>query len=279
MALGGHVMTDHGALSPAPGRSMTPGFLADGEAYSEWQRYLDFAARHEHYHHRAQSLAEVALIFSAADVRPGPEAMGLRGQVEEALLAACLPFDVLPAGEADSTHHRVLVLAGQGPVTDNEGEALCAMAREGRGLVLVGGAGAHNALGRHRQRNALAPVIGLPHVRQVRAPPGVAHREKPFQPDLAMTVRELLPDPPTVQVIADEDAGPRLAIRALRLPTEQATFHLLNVARIPANLAPGRHVAWHEPDAPDAVLDSVVDGPTITTALPPFRVYGLVVTS
>lgn len=288
MALGGHVMTDHSALQPAPGHPMTPGFLADSEAYSEWQRHLDFAARHEHYHHRAQSLAEVALTFSTTDLCSEPDAAGLVGRVEEVLLRACLPFDILPARDADSTHHRVFVLAGHGPIADEETETLCAMAREGRGLVLVGGAGSHDSLGRRRQRNALASVVGLPHVRQVRARPGVQQPGATFQPDLALTVRELLPEPPAVEVIGNEDAGLHVAIRALRLPTEQATFHLLNVAPVPAagvrlrvraDLAPGRHVAWHEPDAPDAVLDSVVDGPTITTALPPFRAYGLVVTS
>ncbi len=288
MALGGHTMANHGALRPASGHPTTPAFLADGEAYSEWHRCLDFAARHEHYHHRAQSLAEVALTFSAADVCPGPEAADLFGHVEEALLGACLPFDLLPVGEADSTHHRVFVVAGQGPITDEEGETLCAMARKGRGLVLVGGAGSHDPLGRRRQRNALAPVMGLPHVRQLKARPGGPARRGAFEVDLALTVRELLPDPPAVEVIKAEDAGPRPVIRALRLPTEQATFHLLNVGRTPAegvrlrvraDLAPGKHVAWHEPDAPDTVLDSVADGLTITTALPPFRVYGLVVTS
>jgi hypothetical protein len=288
MAFGGHVMTNHGALRPNPGDPTTPALLTDHDVFAAWQRCLTFAARHEHYHHGAQSLAEVALTFTAACVSPGTHASMLLAQVEEALLNACIPFDILPAQEAGATRHRVFVIVGPAPMSEQEGEVLCAVARQGRGLVLVGDAGAHDALGRPRQESVLRPVMALPHVRQVQLRDEGQGEGDGFEPSLETTVGELLPDPPAVQVLAPSSLRSHLVINALRLPTEQATFHLLNVGptpaegvrlRIRADLAPGRHVAWHEPDAPDAMLDSVADGQTMTTALPTFRVYGLVVTS
>ena len=291
MAFGGHVMANPVALKPlagATGPLTTPGFLADEDARLAWQRSLDFAARHEHYHHRARSLAEVAIAFSAADVDSRPEVLALLRDVQTALLEACIPFDLLPMEEAGSNQHRVFVVTGDAPVTDQEGDILCAMAREGRALVLVGRAGAHDPLARPRQRSVFAPVMGLPQVRQIRENPPAAGRPEDLRPAVQQAVQELLPRPPAVEVVTADDSRPPLVIAAQRLPTQQATFHLVNLGpapaegvrlRVRAELAPGRHVAWHEPDAPDAMLDCVADGATIITALPPLRVYGLVVTS
>ncbi|MBM3498133.1 MAG: hypothetical protein FJX74_05625 [Armatimonadetes bacterium] len=290
MTLGGHVLAHHGALRcEGCGGNDSPDalrlrFVADASLREAWRELLDFAARHEHYHHRAESLAEVALAFSEGDVAADPQQRREVLAAQQALLEAAIPFDVVPVTGAG--RYAVTVLAGQARMTDEEARTASSLAAGGRGLLLAGAAGSCDEYGRRRAPAAFAADLARPGVRRV--PSAGEQPEKPWRQHLAAVARELLPDPPVVHVTGPPQSLGRVWLRAFRLPTGQATFHLLARDAAPveglrlhvrADLAPSRHAAWHQPGASDSLLDCTVDGPTVVTALPPLAGYALVITS
>jgi len=284
LGFGGHVLAWEGALRGADlPESAQPAFLSGSEAREAWEHCVRFAARHEHYFHGARSMAEVAVAFSVTDIAATPDELQSARRAEQALLKASIPFDVLPIESVASGEHRVVVLAGQRRMTDEEGAVLVALARAGRALVLVGEIGTQDRAGRQRRQGALAPVLSLPAVRQVRP----SSEGSGLEP-IGRVVRELLQPNPVVEVVRPRGAGPGVVVHPFRLPTRQAAFHLLNTGgrvveglrlRIRGDLAPTRHVAWHGPEASDQMLGCAAEGGLIVTALPALRAYALVVTS
>jgi hypothetical protein len=289
MAFGGQVLGCPDAVrGDAPAKheaadGLRPRFVADEPFRAAWSELLDFAARHEHYHHRAQSLADVALVFSEADVASAEGDREEREAVEQALLEATIPYEVLPVGAA--AHHGVVVVAGQRRLTDREMQALVAQASGGARVLLVGEAGTCDEYGRRRapgsaladatRNSASAPALD--------ATPPEAWREQ-----LARAVRDLLPTPPVAYVSGPPESLGRVRLAPFRLPTGQATFHLLKASgqtveglrlHVRADLAPSRHAAWHQPGASDALLDCTAEGASVVTALPPLTGYALVITS
>jgi hypothetical protein len=291
MAFGGHVLANEGALrsnahADGPAAHMiAPRFVLDEPMRELWTRLLGFAARHEHYHHRAESIAEVALVFSAADVAGDPRERADMREAQRALLEAALPFDVLPMESVDPHRHRVVVVAGQSSVLDDEAAKIAELAESGCALVLVGQAGSRDAHGRRRASSAFARTTGAPNVEVVPAADGEAAAT--IRARIASAVRKLLPHPPMVALAGPAGSGP-VMVCPLRLPTGQVTFHLLNAGgaaieglrlHVRADLAPTRHVAWHHPESADVVLDSTLDDGSIVAALPRLATYALAVTS
>jgi len=290
MAFGGHVLANDAALRcgdpavRAPWEAVTPCFVTDEEMRNAWAQLLDLAGRHEHYHHRAESLAEDVLAFSAADVAAEAGDVAARTALERALLGGHLPFAVLPIEAVDATRHRVIVVAGQTRVTDTEADTIGRLACDGCGIVLMGEAGACDEHGRRRSVSAFAPLLTLPKVCCLDSLG--ERRGADWRAGILGVVRDLLPRPPVVELVAGDESGVLLC--PFRLPTGQSAFHLLNTARHPmqglrlhvrADLAPSRHVALHCPEASDTLLDSTLDAGVIISALPPLRSYALVVTS
>jgi len=287
MAFGGHVLANDEALrchdpsSDTPAEPLTPRFIADPARRDAWAHLLDFAARHEHYHHRAESLAEVALAFSVADIAAGPDEWAQTQQAQSALLGAGIPFDIVPIQAVRRERHRLVVIAGQARVTDEEAGAICSLAQQGVPMALVGDAGACDPYGRRRALGAFSALAGLPHVRVVLGAPAPL-------PAVVAAARDLLPHPPVVELAGPPAAQGRVFVCPFRLPTGQAAIHLLNATEgtveglrlhVRADLAPSRHVALHQPGATDTLLDCTVDGPSVATALPPLLSYALVITS
>jgi hypothetical protein len=286
MAFGGHVLANDEALrchdptAEMPPQPLTPRFIADRAVGEAWADLLDFAARHEHYHHRAESLAEVALAFSVADIAAGPGEWAQMRRAQSALLGAAIPFDIVPMPAVRRDRHRLVVIAGQARVTDEEAQAICALAQQGLPVVLVGSAGACDPWGRRRALRAFTSVGDLTNVRIVRGD------EEPR--GIAKAVRELLPGPPVIELAGLPGAQGRVFVCPFRLPTGQAAIHLLNATEgtveglrlhVRADLAPSRHVALHQPESTDTLLDCTLDGSSIQTALPPLSGYALVITS
>ena len=287
LAFGGHVLASHGATRPAQSRSGSEAsrFVAEDWYHGDWRAYLDFIARHEHYYHRAESLTEVALLFSLADIAAGEADAEAVDSAERALLETGIPFDMEPIGRADASGHQVLVVAGQSHMSVAEGETLCKLAREGRKLVVVGDAGTCDTLGRLRRVPLLEELrdeAGVAFVADTEGPPEDSRARA------ADAVKAALPASPVVETTGVEGAQGIVAVRPFRLPTGQAAFHVLNCGgtrlegvrlRIRGDLAPTGHVAWHCPGSTDRMLDCATDGRSVITALPPLDTYALVVTS
>ncbi len=277
LAYGGHAILWHGALRGGEiPETAQPAFLNDPSSHESWRHCIDFAAHHAHYFHGAKSIAEVALVFSMADVGATTEESEERHEAERALLSAGLPFDLLPIETAAAGRHRVLVVAGQRRVADDEAATLGGLSRAGRSLVLVGEAGALDPWGRRRRQSAFAPLLSLQHVRRTASG------------DLGAVVNELLGPHPILRVLGATGQPGQVAAHPFRLPTGQATIHVLNTGDRPleglrlqlrADLAPSRHVAWHGPEVSDRMLGCAADGESIVTALPTLRSYALIVAS
>jgi hypothetical protein len=205
---------------------------------------------------------------------------------ESALLDARIPFDIVPIDQADPRHHAVFILAGQTHTTDEEAERLEQIARDGAKLVLIGDVAAIRPMGGRRSGDQ-SPLAGAgPSV--VQLPDSVWERPHEGIARLPQALKPHLPDPPVAALLGRRSGPGGPVVAPFRLPTGQATFHLLNVAgatldglrlQVREDLAPTRHVAWHEPGATDRMLDCALDGGCVVTALPPLGTYALVVTS
>ncbi len=276
LAFGGHVLAGHGALRPAD-PAMTPRFSADGPTRDVWRSCLEFAARHEHYQHRATSIADVALAFSTTDVASEPIELATFQSAEQSLIDAGIPFDLVPIESADPGRHAVLAIAGQPRMLEAEGDVLRGIAEGGGALVLVGDVGTRDGFGRRRRVDVFAAIDELDNVKRVVSPD-----------DIPGAIAKLMSDPPVVEI---EDApawNGQIAVRPYRLPTGQATLQIANVGDQPAegirlrvrrDLVPSGHVAWHDPGSADRMLDCATDADTVITALPPLHAYALIVTS
>jgi len=287
LAFGGHVLASHGATRPAQSRSGSEAsrFIAEDWYHGDWRAYLDFIARHEHYYHRAESITEVTLLFSLADIAAREADVKAMDGAERALLETGIPFDMAPIDRAGPAGHQVLVIAGQSHMSVAEGETLCNLAREGRKVVVVGDAGTCDTLGRLRRvplLEELRDVTGVAFVADTGGPP------EDSRAYIAAAVKTALPASPVVETAGVEGAQGMVVVRPFRLPTEQATFHVLNCGatrlegvrlRIRGDLARTGHVAWHCPGSTDRMLDCATDGESVITALPPLDTYALVVTS
>lgn len=292
MAFGGHVMANEQCLrSAAEGAdgslaALSPRFASDEVMRSVWAQMLDFAARHEHYHHGAERLAEVALVFSRADIASGTNQQIESRETLRALLEAGMPVDVVPVEFLAPGRHKLAVVAGQTRVTDGESEAICRQAEQGMAVLLVGHAGACDAWGRRRVGSAFASIRTLPHVRWL----AFLSNENPetWRTRLAEIARHLLPHPPLVSLTGGPTRRAPVYVCAFRLPTGQTAFHLLNASGPPveglrlhvrADISPSHHAAWHQPEGADVLLDCRLEDGFVVTALPVLHTYGLVVIS
>ncbi|MGQ9730231.1 MAG: hypothetical protein ACUVX8_03075 [Candidatus Zipacnadales bacterium] len=288
IACGGHPLTFsgilHGTSSDAfLSGSLLPAVLVNANMQTALARILGFAARHEHYHYQAQSIAEVALIFSAADLLSKRDDLEALIYVESALVNLGVPFDVLPIEKAQGAPYSLFVMAGQSRLTEEEISIVRGCIQKGVGLLVVGNAGRMDEFGRPRIPEPLADLVREGRARQVAEP-----SDAKWSIRFMAAISSLLPQPPVVEVLAPPHTPRPVFVHPYRLPTGQAAFHLVNMGertieglrlRVRADLAPTRHVAWHEPDTSDCLLDPTLDGDRLVAALPPLHDYALAVTS
>jgi len=291
LALGGHAVSAPWVACqeafqlecPSPPQSY---LNARPDARQALATMCDFARRHEHYYHGARPSAGVALLL------PDPAWTGALLREEpgtplwwlEAFARALIPFDVAPQAYLGRGRRYGLLVVPVGlALSEADCTRLCAAVAAGTELLLAGAAGWLDESGRPRAASGLGPAETHARVHRLTTP---------SLESAAGLLRKLAAETATASLCSPTGIEPlecRLLVQLYGLPAGQTVMHLVNLdptrpargllVRFTTDAAATAQVTWHEPGAPDALLDSARDGDHVVAALPPVRTYALVVSS
>lgn len=141
---------------------MVGGVLAGWDASEDERRYIAFYRKNFDYYRDIASAADVAVLHSYASLaynndQPWQSTM----LAEQALIQAKVPFDIIFDRQLeDLSRYRVLVLADQECLSDEQVRRLEAFVRGGGGLVATGQTSLYNEWRQRRREPGLKALIG-----------------------------------------------------------------------------------------------------------------------
>jgi hypothetical protein len=173
-ALGNSIFTYTGGMRGAPlqmaeamaynrqNLGMVGGVLAGYEATADERRYIDFYRKNFDYYRGVTSGADVAVFHSYASLaynndQPWQSTM----LAEQALIQAKAPFDIVFDRQLeDLSRYRVLVLADQESLSDEQIRQIEAFVRAGGGLVATGQTSLYTEWRQRRREPGLKALVG-----------------------------------------------------------------------------------------------------------------------
>lgn len=319
-----HVLKSHPKLRLAEALAfcdncvgLTAGLDVGNERFApDVQKYIDFYWKRNELLAGAQSAAEVAVLrtFSSVELNGGAVLPQLV-LFEQSLLQAQIPFATIYDRHLDDlSRYKVLVLANQDALSDQQAEKIRAFVRRGGALIATGSASQFTEWRQRRPGMALADVLGFVE------PPATARRgtfgsgrtvylprvdpaAEPPRPELYYVFRHEFWKLPRnhseiVQAVQWALNGPRLNVTAPdwvavefteQQPKNRYLVHMVNYKVAPPVLnivlklqvPPGKRLKHVVAESPDALkpltLRPLQQGGTATVTLPKLDVYSVLV--
>jgi len=146
------------------------GLLYDPSATLEWKPYLDFRQKYAEYYTETETIADAAVLRSYPSLVYNSYSTRLSVILfEQTLIQAKIPFDIIFDNNLkDLSKWKVLVLANQESLSDEQLDLIREYVKNGGGLVATENTSLYNEWRRMRPDYGLADLFGVSYVQRQR---------------------------------------------------------------------------------------------------------------